>query len=101
MEENGRDDGPGRPIAPIPAGKRRPRTCGTPPTSVEVVETYVLPARARVLHGGRDGRERLQSGLVDAYLLYMLIALIAVIAVAHRAGLIRGTDGRCGHNACM
>ena len=33
MEENGRDDGPARPTAPIPAGKRRPRTCATPPTS--------------------------------------------------------------------
>ncbi len=25
--------GPARPTARIPAGKRRPRTCGTPPTS--------------------------------------------------------------------
>jgi hypothetical protein len=33
MEENGRDDGLGRPTAPIPAGKRRPRTSDTPPTS--------------------------------------------------------------------
>ena len=33
MEENGRDDGAGPPDPRIPAGKRRPRTCGTPPTS--------------------------------------------------------------------
>ena len=35
--------------------------------------------------------KRLQSGRLDAYLLYMLIALVAVIAV-HRAGLTGGFE---------
>ena len=33
MEETAAMTGPGRPTPPIPAGKRRPRTCATPPTS--------------------------------------------------------------------
>ena len=30
---NASDDGSGARTVPIPAGRRRPRTCGTPPTS--------------------------------------------------------------------
>jgi hypothetical protein len=33
MEEDGRDDGAGPPDRADPAGKRRPRTSDTPPTS--------------------------------------------------------------------
>jgi hydrogenase-4 component B len=48
---------------------------------IEVVETYLYrPARRLFLMVVALAR-RLQSGRLDAYLLYMLIALIAIIAV--------------------
>jgi hydrogenase-4 component B len=48
---------------------------------VEVVETYLYrPAIAAFLAVVAVAK-RLQSGRLDAYLLYMLIALIAIIAV--------------------
>ncbi len=48
---------------------------------IEVVETYcTVPWPAPSWPSSRVAK-RLQSGRLDAYLLYMLIALIAVIAV--------------------
>jgi hydrogenase-4 component B len=49
---------------------------------VEVTETYLYRPALRMFAAAA---RRLQSGRLDAYLLYMLIALVAVIAVA--AGL--------------
>jgi hydrogenase-4 component B len=48
---------------------------------VEVVETYVYQPGLRPFAALVSAAKRLQSGRLDAYLLYMLIALIAVIAV--------------------
>jgi hydrogenase-4 component B len=48
---------------------------------VEVVETYLYRPALRSLLAVSAVAKRLQSGRLDAYLLYMLIALIAIIAV--------------------
>ena len=48
---------------------------------IEVVETYLYRPAFRVVAVIVAAAKRLQSGRLDAYLLYMLIALIAVIAV--------------------
>jgi len=49
---------------------------------VEVVETWLYRPAARFFAAVVAAARRLQSGRLDAYLLYMLIALVAVIAVA-------------------
>ena len=48
---------------------------------VEVVETYLYRPLLRSFLAVVAVAKRLQSGRLDAYLLYMLIALIAIIAV--------------------
>ena len=48
---------------------------------IEVVETYLYRPGLRVFGAVVTAAKRLQSGRLDAYLLYMLIALIAIIAV--------------------
>ncbi|MGH3281133.1 MAG: hypothetical protein ACRDNW_18630, partial [Trebonia sp.] len=48
---------------------------------VEVVESWLYRPAARVFNAVVAVAKRLQSGRLDAYLLYMLIALVAVIAV--------------------
>jgi hypothetical protein len=48
---------------------------------VEVVEAWLYRPAARVFTAVVAAAKRLQSGRLDAYLLYMLIALVAVIAV--------------------
>jgi formate hydrogenlyase subunit 3/multisubunit Na+/H+ antiporter MnhD subunit len=48
---------------------------------VEVVESWLYRPAARLLAAAAATARRLQSGRLDAYLLYMLIALVAVIAV--------------------
>jgi hydrogenase-4 component B len=48
---------------------------------VEVVETWLYRPAARLFGATVAVAKRLQSGRLDAYLLYMLIALVAVIAV--------------------
>jgi hydrogenase-4 component B len=48
---------------------------------IEVVETYLYRPAARVFNAVAATARRMQSGRLDAYLLYMLIALVAVIAV--------------------
>ena len=48
---------------------------------IEVVETYLYRPAFRLVAVTVTAAKRLQSGRLDAYLLYMLIALIAVIAV--------------------
>jgi len=49
---------------------------------VEVVETWLYRPAARWFSAVVTVAKRLQSGRLDAYLLYMLLALIAVIATA-------------------
>jgi len=48
---------------------------------VEVVESWLYRPAARLLRALVAAAKRLQSGRLDAYLLYMLIALVAVTAV--------------------
>jgi formate hydrogenlyase subunit 3/multisubunit Na+/H+ antiporter MnhD subunit len=48
---------------------------------VEVVESWLYQPAARLLEAVVTAAKRLQSGRLDAYLLYMLIALVAVVAV--------------------
>ena len=48
---------------------------------VEVTETYLYRPALRTFAAAAAAARRLQSGRLDAYLLYMLIALVAVIAV--------------------
>ena len=48
---------------------------------VEVVESWLYRPAARLFAAVVAAAKRLQSGRLDAYLLYMLIALVAVIAV--------------------
>lgn len=48
---------------------------------VEVVETWLYRPVIRLFGVAVSYAKRLQSGRLDAYLLYMLIALVAVIAV--------------------
>jgi formate hydrogenlyase subunit 3/multisubunit Na+/H+ antiporter MnhD subunit len=48
---------------------------------VEVVESWLYRPAARLLEAVVTAAKRLQSGRLDAYLLYMLIALIAIVAV--------------------
>ena len=48
---------------------------------VEVVESWLYRPAARLFTAVVAAAKRLQSGRLDAYLLYMLIALVAVVAV--------------------
>jgi hypothetical protein len=48
---------------------------------VEVVESWLYRPAARLFAAVVGMAKRLQSGRLDAYLLYMLIALVAVVAV--------------------
>jgi hydrogenase-4 component B len=48
---------------------------------VEVTESWLYRPAARLFAGVVAVAKRLQSGRLDAYLLYMLIALVAVVAV--------------------
>jgi hypothetical protein len=48
---------------------------------VEVVESWLYRPTARLFAAVVTAAKRLQSGRLDAYLLYMLIALVAVVAV--------------------
>jgi hydrogenase-4 component B len=48
---------------------------------VEVVESWLYRPGARLFSAVVAAAKRLQSGRLDAYLLYMLIALVAIVAV--------------------
>src|SRR6201999_1963004 len=48
--------------------------------AVEVVESWLYRPAARAFGAVVAAAKRLQSGRLDAYLLYMLIALVAVVA---------------------
>jgi len=49
--------------------------------AVEVVESWLYRPAARLFAAVVTAAKRLQSGRLDAYLLYMLIALVALVAV--------------------
>jgi hydrogenase-4 component B len=48
---------------------------------VEVVESWLYRPAARAFNAAVATAKRLQSGRLDAYLLYMLIALVALVAL--------------------
>ena len=80
-EDGGHDDGSG---APDRAGGDGPDAAAHLEYAsdvVEVVETYLYRPALRAFAAVVTTAKRLQSGRLDAYLLYMLIALIAIIAV--------------------
>ena len=82
MEEGGSDDGAGPPDRADPAGGEAGAHLRYASDVMEVVETYLYRPAFGFFMAIVTAAKRLQSGRLDAYLLYMLIALIAVIAVA-------------------
>ena len=81
-EDGGDDDGSGAPDRPGPDGPDAAAHLEYASDVMEVVETYLYRPVLRSFMSVVTAAKRLQSGLLDAYLLYMLIALVAVIAVA-------------------
>jgi len=81
MEEDGRDDGSGPPDRADPGREDAAAHLRYASDVVEVVETYLYRPALGFFTAVATAAKRLQSGRLDAYLLYMLIALIAVIAV--------------------
>jgi len=81
MEENGRDDGAGPPDPADPGWEEAAAHLRYASDVMEVVETYFYRPALGAFTSIVMATKRLQSGRLDAYLLYMLIALIAVIAV--------------------
>ena len=67
---------------PIPPGGEAAAHLRYASDVMEVVETYLYRPALGFFMAIVTAAKRLQSGRLDAYLLYMLIALIAVIAVA-------------------
>ena len=80
MTEDGRDDGSGPPDRPDPAQGEAAAHLRYASDVIEVVETYLYRPALGFFMAVVTAAKRLQSGRLDAYLLYMLIALIAVIA---------------------
>ena len=80
MEEDASDDGSGAPdradVSPDAAAHLSYAS-----DVMEVVETYLYRPALGFFMAIVTTAKRLQSGRLDAYLLYMLIALVAVIAV--------------------
>jgi hydrogenase-4 component B len=81
MEDNVSDDGSGPPDRADPGWEEAAAHLRYASDVMEVVETYVYQPGLGVFAEIVSAAKRLQSGRLDAYLLYMLIALIAVIAV--------------------
>ena len=82
MEEDGSDDGSGPPDRADPAEGEAAAHLRYASDVMEVVETFLYRPAFGFFMAIVTAAKRLQSGRLDAYLLYMLIALIAVIAVA-------------------
>jgi len=80
MEDNGRDDGSGVPDRPDAGGPGTAAHLRYASDVIEVVETYVYRPALGFFMAIVTAARRLQSGRLDAYLLYMLIALVAIIA---------------------
>jgi hydrogenase-4 component B len=81
MEENGGDDGAGPPDRADPGGEEAAAHLRYASDVIEVVETYAYRPALGFFTAVATTAKRLQSGRLDAYLLYMLIALVAIIAV--------------------
>ena len=81
MEDNGGDDGSGPPDRADPGWEEAAAHLRYASDVIEVVETYVYRPALGYFMAVVTAAKRLQSGRLDAYLLYMLIALVAIIAV--------------------
>jgi formate hydrogenlyase subunit 3/multisubunit Na+/H+ antiporter MnhD subunit len=81
LEENGSDDGSGAPDRPDPEETGQAAHLQYASDVIEIVEAYLYRPVFRAFMSVVGVAKRLQSGRLDAYLLYMLIALIAIIAV--------------------
>ena len=81
LEDSDRDPGSGPPDRDDPAEGEQAAHLRYASDVMEVVETYLYRPVLRAFLAVVAVAKRLQSGRLDAYLLYMLIALIALIAV--------------------
>ena len=81
MEEDDSDDGSGPPDRADPGREEAAAHLRYASDVMEVVETYLYRPALGFFMAIVTVAKRLQSGRLDAYLLYMLIALIAIIAV--------------------
>ena len=81
MEEDDSDDGSGPPDRADPGREEAAAHLMYASDVMEVVETYLYRPALGFFMAIVTAAKRLQSGRLDAYLLYMLIALIAIIAV--------------------
>ncbi len=81
MEDDVSDDGSGPPDRADPGWEEAAAHLRYASDVIEVVETYVYRPAFGSFMAVVTAAKRLQSGRLDAYLLYMLIALVAVIAV--------------------
>jgi formate hydrogenlyase subunit 3/multisubunit Na+/H+ antiporter MnhD subunit len=81
LEENGSDDGSGAPDRPDPEETGQAAHLQYASDVIEIVEAYLYRPVFQAFMSVVAVAKRLQSGRLDAYLLYMLIALVAVIAV--------------------
>jgi len=81
LEDSDRDEGVGPPDRDDAAEQEQAAHLKYASDVMEVVEAYLYRPALRGFLAVVAVAKRLQSGRLDAYLLYMLIALIAVIAV--------------------
>jgi hypothetical protein len=81
LEDSDRDEGVGPPDRDDAAEQEQAAHLRYASDVMEVVEAYLYRPALRGFLAVVAVAKRLQSGRLDAYLLYMLIALIAVIAV--------------------
>jgi hydrogenase-4 component B len=81
LEDSDRDEGSGPPDRGDAAEREQAAHLRYASDVVEVVENYLYGPALRSFQAAVAAAKRLQSGRLDAYLLYMLIALIAIIAV--------------------
>ena len=81
LEDGEHDEGTGPPDRAEEAAREQAAHLRYTSDVIEVVETYLYRPALRYFLAVVAVAKRLQSGRLDAYLLYMLIALIALIAV--------------------
>ena len=81
LEDQDRDEGSGPPDRDDDAEREQAAHLRYASDVMEVVEAYLYRPALAAFMAIVTAAKRLQSGRLDAYLLYMLIALIAIIAV--------------------
>jgi len=81
LEDQDRDEGSGPPDRDDDVEQEQAAHLRYASDVMEVVEAYLYRPALAAFMVIVTAAKRLQSGRLDAYLLYMLIALIAIIAV--------------------